>query len=85
MAEWIDSADACNRSSLGMSNAVSRSLSRNLARNAAVLGGRSVSIAENCQPSLPRCTRAATLRGSQSLRFRGCNFVPEQEYLRTAN
>ena len=46
MAEAIDSADACNRSSLGSSKVASRSLSRNLARNAAVLGGRSVSIAE---------------------------------------
>jgi hypothetical protein len=60
MAEAIDSADARNRSSLGMSNAVSRSLSRNLARNAAVLGGRSVSILGNCL----RCTIGARLMWS---------------------
>ena len=47
----IDFADACNRSSSGTSNAVSRSLSRNFARNAAVLGGRSVSIAEIVNPA----------------------------------
>ena len=49
MAEAIEFADACNRSSSGTSNVLSRSLSRNLARIAAVLGGRSVSIADNCQ------------------------------------
>src|SRR5271157_2091339 len=47
MAEAMESADTCNRSSSGTSNVLSRSLSRNLARNAAVLGGRSVSIIGN--------------------------------------
>jgi hypothetical protein len=55
MAEAMEFADACNRSSAGTSSAVSRSLSRNLARNGAVLGGRSVSILGNCQPSVSRC------------------------------
>src|SRR6516165_442512 len=57
IAEAIDFADACKRSSWGTSKALSWSLSTNLACNAAVRGGRSVSMDWNCQSGMPRHTR----------------------------
>ena len=54
MADSIDFADACNRSSSGISNVREPVALRNLAWDAALLGGRSVSIPGNCQPSVSK-------------------------------
>ena len=84
MAEAIDSAGACNRSSLGTSNVLSRSLSRNLTRSAAVFGGRSISIAGIFNPVCQGTQEPQHYGAVRASGFADLSFVPEQEYLRTA-
>jgi hypothetical protein len=54
MANSIDFADACSRSSCGVCKVLSRSLSANFDWDAALRGSRSVSIAGKCQLSVSK-------------------------------